>query len=150
MGVHVLRPAIGDQGFFRLAECNLQRGYNLLRDVVLNLENVREFAVVALGPEVPAARGFDELGGNANPVTGLTNTAFEGELNAEFAAYVWDTECLVLVDECRIARDDEQSGDLAEVSDDILRDAVTEVLLFGIAAHVVKGKDNDRWFVRGK
>ena len=40
MGVHIFRAAIDDQGFFGLAQRNLERTDDLLRDIVLDLENV--------------------------------------------------------------------------------------------------------------
>src|SRR5687767_2997741 len=73
MGVHVLRSAIDYQRSFRLAECHLQRSHDLLCDVVLDLENVREFTVVSLGPEMSSARTVDQLRGDANPVAGLSD-----------------------------------------------------------------------------
>src|SRR5688572_17044846 len=148
MGVYVSRASISDPGLFGLAERYLQRSNNPLRDIVLHLEDVSKVTIIALGPHMSAAQPVDQLGGDANPVPGLSNTAFQSELDTELAAYVGDTECLSLEDERRVARDDEQPRSLAEVGDDILCNAITEVLLIGIAAHVVEGKNDDRWFFR--
>src|SRR5688572_33025192 len=61
MGFHVIRAAIGDQGFFRLAERDLQCSDNVLRDVVLNLEDISEITIVALGPEMSADQPVNKL-----------------------------------------------------------------------------------------
>jgi hypothetical protein len=83
MSVHVLRAAIEDQGFFPRAQRDLQRSDDVLRDVVLHLENVSEVTVVALGPEMSTAPPVDQLGSDANPIAGLSNTAFECECPAD-------------------------------------------------------------------
>ena len=119
-----------------------------MRDIVLDFEDIGEFAVVALGPEMPATRSIDQLSGDANPVAGLADAAFEREADAEFPAYLGNVERLALVDEGRVARDDEQSGHLRQIRDDVLADAIAEILLLRIPAHIVEGEDDDRRLVR--
>ena len=48
-----------------------------------------------------------------------------------------------LVAETRIAPDDEQAGDLAEIGDDVFGNAVRKILLLWIPAHVVEREDCD-------
>ncbi len=148
MGAGIPRARLGIARFLRFAERHLQCRHDLLRDVVLDFEDIGKFPIVTLGPDVAAARSVNQLGGDPNPISGLANAAFESEPDAELAAYLRDVERLVLVDECRIARDDEQAGDLAEIGDDVLGDSITEILLISIAAHVVEGEHDDRWPVR--
>src|SRR5262249_58769266 len=51
---------------------------------------------------------------------------------------------LALVGEARVASDDEEAAVLRQVGDDVLGDAVEEVLLLGIARHVLKREHRDR------
>ena len=147
MGVHVLRAAIDKQGFFGLAQGYLERTDDLLRHIILDLEDVGEIAVVALSPEMSAARSVDQLGGDANPVARLANAAFQREPDAEFPAHIGNIERLVLVDEGRVPGDDEQSGHFRQIRDDVLADAVAEIFLLRIPAHIVERKHDDRWLV---
>ena len=48
-----------------------------------------------------------------------------------------------LVGERRIARDDEEPAHLGERSQDILADAVAEIFLLGVIAHVLEGEHRD-------
>src|SRR5215475_10767226 len=90
------------------------------------------------------SRTVDQLRRNAHPVTRLSDAAFQGKPYAEVPTYLWNIHCLVLVDERRIARDDEQPGDLAQVGNYVLGDAIAEIFLLQIAAHVGEWEDHDR------
>ena len=61
---------------------------DLAGDLVLDLEDVGELAVVALRPDVAAAAAIDQLGGNPHPISGLTDAAFEDVAYPEFAAHL--------------------------------------------------------------
>ena len=76
MRLDVLGTGIDEQRLFGLAQRDFQRTDDLLRDVVLDLEDVSQIAVVSFGPEMPAARTVNQLGGDANPVAGLSDAAF--------------------------------------------------------------------------
>src|SRR4051794_34483568 len=56
------------------------------RDLVLDFENVAERPVIALGANVGAVRGLNELAGDANAVPRLAQAAFEHVAHAELAA----------------------------------------------------------------
>ena len=51
---------------------------------------------------------------------------------------------LVLVDEGRVARDDQQFVEARKLRDDVFGQSVGEEFLLGIAAHVVEGQHGDR------
>src|SRR5262245_42524222 len=57
-------------------------------DLVLDGEHVSHLAVVALGPDVIAVGDVDELSGDAQPVPGLADAAFEYGRDAQFLADV--------------------------------------------------------------
>ena len=106
-----------------------------------------ELPIVALGPAVGASRGIDELGGDADAIASAANAAFEHVADAELATDLSDVGGLALVLEARIAGDDEQLGEARELGDDVFGDAVAEVFLAWVAAHVGEGKDGDRGLV---
>ena len=55
------------------------------RHLVLEIEHVFERAVEAVGPEMRAGRGIDQLRGDAHALAGLAHRAFEHVAHAEFA-----------------------------------------------------------------
>src|SRR4030095_4016485 len=54
---------------------------------------------------------------------------------------------LALVGARGVARHDKETRHLRQVSNDVFGNAVTEVLLLGIATHVNEGKNSDGWFL---
>ena len=116
-----------------------------LRDLVLQGEDVGQVAVVAVGPDVVAGRAVDQLGGDPHPAAGLAHAAFEHVADAELARHLGQTSTdLALEREGGVARDHDQRRDLRQVGDDVLADAVAEILLLGIAAHVGERQHADR------
>ena len=87
------------------------RADDACRHLVLQLEDVLERAVEAIGPEMCAGRRVDELAGDAHPVAGLAHAAFEHVAHAELAADLLHVDGAALVGEARIARDHEQPAD---------------------------------------
>ena len=66
-------------------EVRLDRGDDALGDVVLHGEQVLQHAVVAIGPDVLAGLGFDQLAGDADAPVGHAHAAFEHVAHAELA-----------------------------------------------------------------
>ncbi len=116
-------------------------------DFVLDGENVGQVAIEALRPDVGAVAAGDQLGRDAYAWTGFAHAAFEQELDAEFLADVLHLHRATLVGERGVARDDGEARDLREISDDVLGDAVAEILLLRVAAHIGEWQDRDRRFV---
>jgi hypothetical protein len=54
-----------------------------------------------------SAACFDQLGGNADAVAGFAHTALEHEADAKITSQLSHIDRFALVDEARIARDDE-------------------------------------------
>ena len=86
VGFEVLGFAAAQVLLLDFAELDRQRFDDLLHHLVLDGEDVGQLAVVALGPQMAAARGVDELRGDAHAVAGLADAAFEHEAHAELAA----------------------------------------------------------------
>ena len=95
-----------------------------------------------------AGRCIDELSGNAHAVRRLADAAFQHVAHAQFAADLLHIDRPALVGEARIARDDEQPADARQGRDDVLDDAVGEIVLLGVAAQIHERQDGDRGPVR--
>ena len=121
----------------------LDRGDDRLGDLVLHGEHVGEVAVVALGPEMAAGGDVVELRGDAHAVAALAHAAFEHVADAELVGDLLHVDGLALVDERRVARDHEEPAQLRQRGDDVLADAVGEILLLRFAAHVGEGQHGD-------
>src|SRR5262245_19307873 len=89
-------------------------------------------------------RTVDQLRGNPHSIARLANTTFQRKPDSEVPTHLRNIYCLVLVDECRVACDDEQPRDFGQVRDDVLADSITEIFLLQIATHVGEWEDHDR------
>ena len=123
---------------FRGQQARLDRADDAAGDLILDCKDVAEFAVVLLGPMMSAGHRVDQLGADAQPLAGPAHAAFEHIANAELACDLPDIDGAALVDKGRVARDDEQPPDAGQAGDQVLGYAVGEIVLIGIAAHVVK------------
>ena len=66
-------------------QCRLDDPGDADGDLVLKLEHVFQRAVEAVGPQMRAGFGIDQLPGDAHPVAALAHRAFEHIAHAEFA-----------------------------------------------------------------
>ena len=128
-------------------EMRLDRGHDLLGDVVLHREDVVQLAVVLLGPDVLAAPGVDQLAGDAQPPAGRAHAALQHVAHAEVARDLAHVDRAALVGEGRVAGDHEQPAQPGERGDDVLGDAVGEIVLLGIAAEIGERQHRDRRLV---
>src|SRR5262245_53826978 len=117
-------------------------------DLVLDGKSVIELAIVAVGPPVRAGRGIDELGADADTVAGAANAALEHVAHPELTPNLPDIDGLALVLEARIAGDHKEFREPRQVCDDVVGDAVTEIVLTRVAAHVAESENSDRGLVR--
>ena len=125
-------------------QLDLELLHDRLRDLVLDGEDVGQIAVVAIGPEMRPVLRIDQLRVDADALARLSDAAFENVGDVEAPAHLLHVGVLALVGEGRIPRDDRQRRDLRQIGDDVLGDAVGEVFLLGIAAHVGERKHRDR------
>ena len=102
------------------------------------------FAVVAFGPVMAAGRRVDELRADAQLLAGPAHAAFEHVADAKLARDLLHIDRAALVDERRVAGDDEQPADAGQPGDQVLGDAVGKILLIGIAAHIGERQHRDR------
>ena len=141
VGFDIGGPALLDRLLLFRQQLQLERGDDRFRNLVLDRENVLEVAVVALGPDMVAARAVDQLRVDAHPPAGLADAAFEHVADAELAGDVADIDRLALEREGGVARDHRQGRDFRQIGRDVLADPVAEIFLLGIAAHVGERQD---------
>ena len=103
-------------------------------DLVLNDEDVFELSVVGFGPEIEAVLHFDELGTDPKLIAGFADTALENVVDTETLPDLLDAECAAI--------------DLGQCADQLLGEAIGEVLVVGIAAQVVERQDRYRRHLR--
>ena len=141
--VHAIRRLALGAKTFRGIELRLDRGDDGLGDLVLHREHVDESAVVALRPDVAAGGDVVELRRDAHAVAVLAHAALDHVADAELLGELLHVDGFALVDERRVARDYEEPAQLGQRGDDVFADAVGEILLLRIAAHVDEGKHGD-------
>ncbi|MEY9551531.1 hypothetical protein ABIF67_005596 [Bradyrhizobium japonicum] len=107
-------------------------------------EDVGKLAVVALRPEMAAGRDVVELRRDAQAIAAAPHAAFEHIADAELARDFVHVHGAALVDEGRVAGDDEEPAQLRQRRDDVLADAVGEIVLLAVAAHIGEGQHGDR------
>jgi hypothetical protein len=132
----------------RLLQLRRDRADHARRHLILQIEDVLETAVEVIGPQMRARRRVDELRGDAYALRRLADAAFHHVAHAQFAADLLDVRGVPFVSEARIARDHEQPTHVTQCGDDVLDDAVREVLLLRVIAHVLEGQHGDRRLVR--
>ena len=133
---------------FRIRDSRSDGPGDRQRDLVLHCKYVGQITVVTLRPNVVAGLGVDELRGHANPLAAPAHAAFQHVAHAEFAPDLLHVDRIALVGEAGIAGDDEQRTAAGQFGDDVVGDAVREILLLRVAAHVGEGEHGDRWSVR--
>src|SRR6266436_9820011 len=69
-------------------QVNSQRRYNGPCDLILNLEDVIQLAIVGLRPDVVAVVGANQLHGDAKGAAGLAYTPLEDVRNGERRGYI--------------------------------------------------------------
>src|SRR6185369_15654519 len=75
------------------------RPHNIQRHLVLKIEDVSDFAIVTLGPDMCARIGLDELTGNPNAIADFAYAPFQHIADAKLAADLLDVHGSALVSE---------------------------------------------------
>jgi len=90
---------------FSLKQFRFNGGDHLLGDFILQSENIGQFAVVAIRPDMVARGGVNELRRDTHAVAALADTAFQDVTHAELTRSSFHIDGLALVGEGRVARD---------------------------------------------
>src|SRR5262245_6749104 len=135
-GVHAVRSlALGTEVFCSV-KLRFNSADNSLRYLVLNREYVGNVAVIAFCPDMAAGCDIDELSGDAYALTFLPYAALDDIADPEFFADLFQMDGLALVSEGRVACDYEEPAQFRQRGYDVFADAVGEIFLFRLAAHV--------------
>jgi hypothetical protein len=125
IGVRIPRYPDGPDGS---VQPGLQRVGDGIGDLGLDREGVDHLAVVGLGPEMEAVPDADQLGGHPQVLALPPHAAFHHVGHAQPPADLAQVFILVLEIERRRAPGDLQVGDLGKAVDDLLGQAVGEIL----------------------
>src|SRR5262249_13197238 len=112
--------------------------------LVLQIEDILDVAIEAIGPQMCPSFGIDQLAGYAEPVCRLADAAFEYITHPELAPHLLHVYRAAFVVKARIARDDDEGAHARKGRDDLLCHAISEILLFRIAAQIDERQDRDR------
>src|SRR5262249_40907033 len=83
---------------------------------------------------------IDELGSDAYPLTFFPHAALDDIADPEFFTDLFHLDGLALVSEGRVTRDYEEPTQFRQRGYDVFADAVGEIFLFRLAAHVDEGQ----------
>ena len=144
VGVDVAGRRLAERVLLARQQLDLQHLDDAAGDLVLHREHVGEHPVVALGPQIAAGVRVHELRGDPDPLAGLADAALQDVAHPEPGAGVPDVQLHALEGEGGVARGHEQPGDLGEIGDQIVGDAVAEKILIRIVGLVGEGQHRDR------
>ena len=146
VGRRIVGPAAARAVDLGFSDLRLDEADDGLGDAVLELEDLAELAVKTLGPLMGTGLGVDELDGDPHAAAGKTDAAFEEIADAELIGDLAGIYRAVLVNEGRVAGDDGEGLEPAQRCDEVLDDAVGEIVLGRIAAEVGEREHGERGF----
>ena len=114
------------------------------RKLVLDGKDVLQLPIVRLRPQVISVGCVDQLRGEAQGVAFAADASLQHGGDGELLADLPHAQVLVLVRECRGARDDAQTFDVGERVDHLFGDAVREVFFVLRLAEVRERQHGDR------
>jgi hypothetical protein len=144
VGLHVPGRLDGQLGLLLRGQGDAQRLGNLARDLVLHLEDVLHLAVVPLRPQRKVGARVDELRVDPQAAAGPAQAAREHVGGRQLLADLGRGHRPVPIGQHRRPREDLHPPDLREFRDDVLGDAVAEVLVLLHAAQVLEIHDRER------
>ena len=125
-----------------------QRRGDRVRNLVLDREDVRPLAVVALGPEMKAVGHLDQLRRHPDSVACPAHAPFEQVLDVQPPADFRQLDILSAKQERRRPACHLQSRHLRERVDHFFSESVAEVFVLLVRAHVRERQHGNRRFVR--
>ena len=117
---------------------------------VLHIEEVGNGLVEAVGPQMIAGFGVDQLYIDPEPVAAALYRALQRVADVQFAADPLHIDRFALEGECGVARDNERAGDARQVRGQAFGHAIDKIVLLGIAANIRERKNNDGQMWRGR
>ena len=109
----------------------------------MQLEDVREFLVVGLGPEVQPIPCIDQVRGDANALACRAHATFEDRTDTQIPRNLADICIATFVSEGGSPCGDLQPLYPDECADQLFSHAIAEVVLRGIAGEIGEGQHRD-------
>ncbi len=125
-------------------QCDRQGLDDGRRDFVLDRKHVIETSIVALRPDGTLGGRVDQLDVEPDAIPKAANTALQDMLDTQFLGYLADGFGRVDVCERRVAGDDEKTGYLGKIGDDVVGDTLGKIVLCLVVRHVAEGQNRDR------
>ena len=119
----------GNRLFFLRGERNAQSLADAAGDLVLDLENILEFAVIPFSPNRMAGLGLHELGGNAQPVAGRRKLPLSTQAALSSRPTWGPVIGFAAVNQHGCPREDLQLFDLRQLRNDVFGHSVAEILV---------------------
>jgi len=120
-----------------------QATYDRIDDLILDREDVRHFAIESLGKDMRPCLCVDQLHRGAQALASQPDTAFEDEFRTELPAHLRHVHRLAPVAERGVSGDDGEIPEAAQLGDDVLGEAVGEVVLLCASRHVRERQNGD-------
>ena len=149
VGRHVAR-AYGARPAVRTRELDLQRIGDLDCDLLLYLKDIGEVPIPRLGPEVAIGTRVDELRRHANALLVPPHAAFQDVCHLQRRRHAAQIQFAPAERERRSPRWNAQASDLRERVQNLLGQAVGEVLRVGRVAQVDEWQHRDRLLRDGR
>jgi hypothetical protein len=116
---------------------------NCAGNLILKDKDVCHFPVISLGPNVGSVVCRDELGGDADTSAGSPHAAFDDVLDIQCAGDLPDVLVLSLEGEGGSSRNDFQFRHVRQSIDQLFCEAVGEVFVLRITAHIYECQHSD-------
>src|SRR5262249_18784471 len=113
-------------------------------DLFLDGDEVGERAGVLTAPQLGICCDIDQVGLNVQSVATLDDAAREDRAHGQLTANSLEVQFAAFVAKHRTPRYDPQRGQLREAVDQVLRDAIAQILSVWVSADVDEGQDRER------
>ena len=107
-------------------------------------EDIHQVLFVVLSPDVIVVRGVDQLHTDSDPVCNSLHATLYHRHHAQLFADLADTLPTAGITHHRSPRDDLQTANLRQVSENFVLNAAREKSVFLVRAEILKWKDSNR------
>ena len=125
-------------------QLRLQRAGDPCGDFVLQREQIPDIAVEPFRPELGAGRRIDQLGIDPHFLARTLHAAFDDIAHVELMADPARVDFLALVGKGGVARDHDAALDPRQIGDQIVGNAVGEILLLRVVAEIGERQNHHR------
>jgi hypothetical protein len=116
-------------------------------DVILNIKEVRQRAVVAVTPDVIACARLQKMNVDADPFSSPPHTAFDDISYAEVVSDLSHIGSGAFVGKGGVPSDEEERVDPRKLCNDVLCDPLSKVILLRGSIHVGEGENSYGWLI---